>query len=29
MNGARREARRYHWLSDNLNSFVDMWKLDV
>jgi uncharacterized protein len=23
MNGARREARRYHWLSENLQSFLD------
>jgi len=23
MNGARRQARRYHWLSDGLTSFVD------
>jgi len=23
MNGARRQARRYHWLSENLTSFVD------
>jgi hypothetical protein len=23
MNGARREARRYHWLSENLESFLD------
>jgi hypothetical protein len=23
MNGERRQARRYHWLSDGLNSFVD------
>ena len=23
MNGARRQARRYHWLSENLESFVD------
>jgi hypothetical protein len=23
MNGARREARRYHWLSENLQSFID------
>src|SRR5499427_8254896 len=23
MNGARREARRYHWLSEGLRSFVD------
>jgi uncharacterized protein len=23
MNGARRQARRYHWLSEGLNSFVD------
>jgi hypothetical protein len=23
MNGARRQARRYHWLSDGLKSFVD------
>jgi uncharacterized protein len=23
MNGSRRQARRYHWLSESLNSFVD------
>src|SRR5262249_61817191 len=23
MNGIRRQARRYHWLSEGLNSFVD------
>ncbi len=23
LNGARREARRYHWLSENLHSFLD------
>src|SRR5690348_12970390 len=23
MNGARKQARRYHWLSEGLNSFVD------